>query len=207
MPRGGNSSFYAPGKSPFHVKGGIYLGTGKYFAAVVPGGMEALYAQIDDPLLLAFIQQKFLPSSWYDVLPVAPLIRAEARAVGIGVADYLKARTVFQAKEDIGGIYRFLLKLVSPESACLRLPGLLSQIFDFGSHQSKRMGPTHLEFTLAGYPRVLWEWYVNAFSVYGETAMKLSGAKTVSLSAHAPKESSLDREVEVVTFVIDCRWE
>src|SRR5262245_7547481 len=53
----------------FHVKGNIYMGTKAFFAAKVQGGLDELYQAIDDPELLAFIQQKFLPCAWYDVLP------------------------------------------------------------------------------------------------------------------------------------------
>src|SRR6516225_6947328 len=103
------------GTGPFHVKGVVYLGTQKYFTNDVPNGMARLAETIDDPLVRDFIAQRFLAASWYDVLPVAPLIRAEAEVCGQTVAQYMRKRAAFQAREDIGGVYRWLLKLASPE--------------------------------------------------------------------------------------------
>ena len=85
------------GTGPFHVKGVIYLGTQKYFLEQVPDGMARLTETIEAPELRAFIQQKFLPSSWYDVLPVAPLIRAEAEVSQLSVREYMQRRAAFQA--------------------------------------------------------------------------------------------------------------
>lgn len=198
---------FAPGESPFHVKGNLYAGTQKFFASQVPGGLEALYKEIDDPALLAFIQQKFLAASWYDVLPVVPLIRAESRTMRLPIAAYLRHRAVFQAKQDIGGVYRFLLKLVSPEKVGLRLPNLLSQIFDFGKNEALSPEKGRIETTLHGYPGVLWEWYSTAFAVYSETALTLAGAKRAAVVARPPENERIEHGVQLVRFRIDCRWE
>jgi hypothetical protein len=173
----------------------------------VPGGIQALYDQIDDPRLLAFIQQKFLPSSWYDVLPVAPLIRAEARAMKMTVAQYLRHRTEFQAKEDINGIYRFLLKLFSPESVSMRLPRMLTQIFNHGSHEERVVEPGWIEATLDGYPKMLWEWYSTAFEVYAETALVLAGGRKVRAMVRPPEEEQTQNGVTLMRFRFDARWE
>src|SRR5690349_3398739 len=98
------------------------MGTKAFFAAKVPGGLQELYRSIDDPELLAFIQQKFLPCAWYDVLPVVPLIRAEAKAMRHSVRRYLQLRSGYQAHQDLSGVYRFLLKIASTEAVALRLP-------------------------------------------------------------------------------------
>jgi hypothetical protein len=198
---------FAPGESPFHVKGGIYLGTVKFFTRQVEGGLEALYKEIEDPALLAFIQQKFLPSSWYDVLPVAPLIRAEARAMKLTTMQYLRQRTQFQVREDIGGVYRMLLKLISPESVAMRLPRLLTQIFDHGSAEARLVEPGHIESTLSGYPKILWEWYSTAFEIYSETAIGLAGGKKASSLARPPEDMGESDGVPLIRFRMDARWE
>jgi hypothetical protein len=197
---------FAPGESPFHVKGGIYLGTQKYFAAEVEGGVEALWAEIRDPALLAFIQQKFLPSSWYDVLPVYELIRAEARALKLTIARYLQQRARFQVEQDIGGVYRFLLKIVSADSVALRLPRMLTQVLDFGAHEAKQVGPGRVEAQLTGYPAMLWEWYANAFQVYSERALDLAGARDATVLVRQPEPDGARDGVELIRFRMDCQW-
>jgi hypothetical protein len=197
---------FPPGKSPFHVKGGVYIGTQKYFAKQVKGGLDALHAEIKDPALLEFIQQKFLPSSWYDVLPVYELIRAESRALGQTVARYLHERAVFQVEQDIGGVYRFLLKLASAQSVALRLPRMLTQVLDFGEHDAKQVAPGHVEAKLRGYPAMLWEWYSSAFTVYSERALALAGAREpVTLVRNAEPDGAREG-VELIRFDMDVRW-
>ena len=130
------------GDSPFHVKGVLYLGTLSFFEQNATGGTQALLDEIDDPDLLRFIKQRFLPSSWYDVLAAPQLIDAEARAMRLGVKPYLLHRTKWQAKRDLGGVYRFVLKLASPELVVKRLPRIALQMFDFSHCCSTNCAPT-----------------------------------------------------------------
>jgi hypothetical protein len=201
------ASPFAPGESPFRVKGGIYLGTLKYFEKEVPGGVAALHAQIEDGKLRAFIEQKFLPSGWYDVLPVAQLIRAEARALNLTVANYLRKRTVFQVEQDIGGIYRFLLAILSPESVATRLPRLLTQIFDHGTTEVRLVEPGWLESTMGGFPALLYDWYSTAFEVYTETALHKAGGKKILALVRPPEPEGQKDGVDLIKFRVDARWE
>jgi hypothetical protein len=202
-----DESSAAPGASPYCVKGGIYLGTVKFFTREVLGGMQALYDQIEDPRLLAFIQQPFLASGWYDVLPVAALIRAEARAMNLTVPIYLRQRTAFQAKEDINGVYRFLLRLFSPEKVGLRLPRMLTQIFNHGTVEARLVEDGWIEATLHGYPKILWEWYSTAFEVYSETALRLAGAKKAAALVREPEDDRIEAGVALMRVRFDLRWE
>ena len=202
-----SDSPFAPGESPYHVKGVVYAGTHKYFAKQVQGGLDALWTELaGDPPLLAFMQQKFLASGWYDVLPVAALIRAEARALRLSVPHYLRKRSEFQAKDDIGGVYRFLLKMISPESVANRLPRLLTQIFDFGTNEINAIDNEHIEATLTGFPMMLWPWYSTAFEVYSETLLSLAGGKQVSSFVRDAQRIASDRGVDLCKFQILCRW-
>jgi hypothetical protein len=198
---------FAPGDSPFHVKGGVYLGTQKFFESQVEGGVAALYAQIQDEQLLAFIQQKFLPSSWYDVLPVVQLIKAESSVVGLSVAQYLRKRTLFQVEADMGGVYRVLLKLMSPESVVLRLPRLLTQIFDHGSTEARIAEPGLIESTMIGFPACLWSWYSTAFEVYSEVAVTRAGGKKAAAIARPPEPMGSQAGIDLIRFRVDVRWE
>ncbi len=195
------------GTGPFHVKGVLYLGTQKYFNTQVEGGLARLAATLDDPQVRDFIQQKFLPSSWYDVLPVAPLIRAEAEVSKQAVATYLRQRARFQAQDDISGVYRWLLKLASPETIALKLPRLLTQIFDFGESRAEKVGENRVRIALEGFPALLGEWYTHAFEVYAKTALELAGAKNVSLLMKTQAEDAGGGRVPLVTLGGDIRWD
>ena len=197
---------HAPGESPFHVKGGIYLATQTYFAKHVDGGMASLLAEIQDARLRAFIEQTLLASGWYDVLPVAPLIDAEARAARQPLNTYLRERARFQAKVDLGGVYKFILWLASPDSVALRLPRMLTQLFDFGRIEILHKEPRFVRAELSGFPALLSVWYVNAFDVYCEAALKAAGAGLVGVSASTPKIVETRLGVELASFTLDVRW-
>jgi hypothetical protein len=179
VPDGAEFSF---GDSPFHVKGVLYQGTQTYFTKQVPGGLPALLDAIDQPPLREFIAQKFLASSRYDVMPVHALIEYESRAVGQDVATYLRARSSWQAAQDIHGVYRVMLRLASPERVMQRLPRLLIQMFDFMSADLEETGAGERLVSFAGVPRPLETWVRVAFGVYTETAITLAGAKGASVS-------------------------
>jgi hypothetical protein len=182
------------------------LGTQNYFAAHVDGGMGALLASIDQPALRAFIEQPFLASAWYDVLPVAPLVVAEARATRQSTEAYLRERTRFQAKQDLGGVYKFILWLASPEAVAQRLPRMLTKLFDFGEMSVAVVEPRHVRATVTGYPALLSDWYVNTFDVYAEAALKAAGAGLVGVTASSPRVTDRRHAVDLVTFVLDVRW-
>ncbi len=195
------------GTGPFHVKGVLYIATQKYFETQVEGGLAKLASTLEDPEVRDFIQQKFLPSSWYDVLPVAPLIRAEAEVSKQTVSTYLRHRARFQAEEDISGVYRWLLKLASPETIALKLPRLLTQIFDFGESSAEKVRDRTVHISLVGFPRPLGEWYTNAFEVYAETALGLAGAKNVSIHLKATPDDAGGGRIPLVTLAGDIYWE
>jgi hypothetical protein len=195
------------GTGPFHVKGVLYMGTQKYFTNEVPNGLAKLASTLDDPAVATFIQQKFLASSWYDVLPVAPLIRAEAEVCNQSVPSYLHKRAAFQAREDISGVYRWLLKLASPELVASKLPRLLTQIFDFGDSSAEKLDDKRVRIELRQFPAVLGEWYSTAFEVYAETALALAGAKNIVLVLKPSYTGVHASGVELVTLRGDLHWQ
>ena len=194
----------APARA-FHVKGNVYLGTQAFFAAKVPGGLAALHASIDDPSLLAFIQQKFLPCAWYDVLPAVPLIRAEAQAMGLTVRRYLLARSGYQASQDLAGVYRIILKIASASQIGLRLPQLFTQVFDFGKSDSSLAAPGHVEAHVRDFPLVLFEWFSTSLEVYASEALRLTGARECVVTTRKV-ESATRSAVPLASLRLDLRW-
>jgi len=190
-------------RAQYRVKGIIYQGTQLFFETQVRGGFPSLLQEVRDPRLLEFIQQKFLPGSWYDVLPIAQLIRYEARAMRLSVPQYLQLRTRYQAEKDIGTVYKFLLKLVSLEQVGMRVPRIISQLFDFGTTDGRVVAPGHIELLLSGWPAVLVEWSQTAFEVYVNTAMRLSGAREAKLVLSDAIPEAAKGPVQLVTLKMD----
>jgi hypothetical protein len=134
------------------------------------------------------------------------LIKAESRVFGLTVRQYLIRRSVFQAQVDIGGVYRVLLKLVSPEAVAMRLPRMLTQIFDHGASDVRKLEPGWIESLLSGFPRVLWDWYSTAFEIYTQTALSAAGAKQVTALVRDPESDGEQHGVELIKFRVDARW-
>ncbi|MBX7193693.1 MAG: hypothetical protein K1X94_16680 [Sandaracinaceae bacterium] len=173
LPVGAGFTF---GQSPFRVKGVLYLGTQSFFTENVGGGLEALATEIEDPALRAFITQKFLPASLYDVMPVPALIAYEARTLRMSLDDYLLHRTRHQARKDLGGVYAWLLRLATPRLVAARLPRIMLQMFDFAQAEIVSETDDEVVTRLSGIPAPLAPWLTVGTTVYAETALKLAGA-------------------------------
>lgn len=198
---------FAFGASPFRVKGVLYQGTQAFFEQNSQRGMESLLSEIEQPELRAFIQQRFLPSGWYDVLPVPALIACEARALRMGVPEYLLHRTRYQAKRDLGGVYGWVLRLATPGLVATRLPKIMSQMFDFVRVDTVREEGNHVEVRFHGIPATLLEWLHNALLVYSETALKLAGARTVEISVPRAAPGAEVEGIPTITMSMRLSWE
>jgi len=197
---------FAYGASPFHVKGNVYNGTKTFFATSVDGGLDALYRAVNDEALLEFIQQKFVPVAWYDVLPAVPLIRAEARAMGLGSKRYLQLRSAFQAKHDLAGVYRVVLKLASIELVALKLPRLFAQVFDFGSSDARVMSEGYVQGFVLDFPPVLFDWFTVSVEEYARQALTLAGARELMVSSRRVKAVTSPGEEDLASLQVDIRW-
>lgn len=197
---------FALGESPFRAKGMLYIGTQTFFTEHLRGGLEELASDIREPELREFITQRFLPSGWYDVMPVPALIAYEARALRMSLEDYLRHRTRWQAQRDIHTVHRWVLRLASPAMVATRLPRLMSQMFDFVDVQAERAAESEVLAHMAGVPLVLNEWYVNALGVYADATLRLAGARTVDASFAASQAAERRAGVELNRLSIRIQW-
>src|SRR5689334_1319591 len=100
--------------SPFHVKGIAYRGAFDLYARMVPGGIAAMIDNADNDALRVFMMQPFLSSTWYDVMPFPAIDGIAARLCAQPLTRFVRDTSRLQAREELGGVYRRLLKLVSP---------------------------------------------------------------------------------------------
>ena len=101
-----------PGESPFKIKGGAYRGHLDYVAEQVPGGVEEMLRGFRDPALAEFFQQKFLASTFYDILPLVVAGYVCARQARKSFSEFVRVRSRYPAERDVSGIYRMLIKLI-----------------------------------------------------------------------------------------------
>jgi hypothetical protein len=194
------------GTSPFRMKGVVYLGHEEFASNAIPGGERAVSGAFRDPALRAFLEQRFLAASWYDVLPIVPVWYQCAKLLRQHPTDFLKERTRHQAQRDIHGVYRFLLKLVSAEAVAVRIPRIMQQYFDFGRTESHLVRRGLVRAATSGVPSYIVPWLRIVSETYLMVALELSGVKfaqfrrlgvTPAGEAHGVALSSMGFEVQL----------
>jgi hypothetical protein len=200
---------YSPfpiGESPFRAKGVLYRGTQEFFAENVRGGLDTLQQQLGEGPLASFIAQKFLPASTYDALPIPALIRAEADACGLSLPLYMQRRTRWQAENDMNGVYRLLLKVTSAETIAVRLPRVLSQMFNFPQPVTEIVGNEALT-QMTGVPEVLASYFEMAVGSYAPALLELSGAKRAKAELSKTVPSGMQHGLRIVELHFRASWE
>ena len=195
-----------PGQSPFHVRGSSYLRMRDYIDQKLPGGIEAVLARLEGAELRQFARQVFLPVSWYDALPLLPLSDAIAAVEGRPYADSVRHRAVLAAESDLSGLYRVLLKVVSPELAIERLQRTLMRYFDFGRIDGMVTTRGRSEGRLSGFPAPLVRWFAPMVTGYAPEVLRAAGAIGARAHVAAPQRVGARLGIETVTLTLHFSW-
>jgi hypothetical protein len=132
-----------------------------------------------DPALGEFFQQKFLPSTFYDIIPLIVAGYICARQTRKSFSEFVRIRSRYQAERDVGGIYRVLIKLVSPMHVIERLSALQSQYLSFAEGGVEVLGDKHVLFTRPKLPHMLAHWTGNVLEAYVDVLLTRAGARNV----------------------------
>jgi hypothetical protein len=170
---------FAPGTSPFRLKGIVYRAHVDYSNELIPGGASAVNATFKNRALAAFFDQQFLAASWYDALPILPVWYACARLLNQPPIEFLRARTRHQARQDIHGVYKLILKLASAETVALRIPRAVGKYFDFGTSEAHVARPGLVRFEQTGMPLLLAPWFGIVGETFVHAALEIAGATGV----------------------------
>lgn len=189
----------------FHTKGLVYLGAREYWDERLPGRLPSLLEAVDEEQR-AVLEQPFLAASWYDVLPIDGLSRTAARLAGVTQAQLVRANAAMLAERDVHGVYRFLLKLASPELVAARLPRAALQYFDFGAAHGEMTGPRTFEAVRSGVPTELSTWMSACVEGFAPVALALAGARDIEVISGAPEADGHAHGHKTVTIPFAIRW-
>lgn len=198
---------FAPGESPFRIKGNVYRGFLAYVAELVPGGVEALRAAFRDRRLATFLGERFLASSWYDVFPLVSSVHVSARLSALAFDEFLRRRSRAQAERDLGGIYRLLLRFSSPENLVSRYAALQQQYFDFGLTTARLVAPRRALLERRQLPAMLFDWMRVAQETVALYAVGATGAKNVRAFTQVATPDGELHGVPTVTLACEVSWE
>jgi hypothetical protein len=197
---------FAPGEAPFRVKGTAYRGHLEYVEQHVPGGVAAMCEAFDDPRHRAFFGQPFLAASLYDVFPLALAGVVCGRLTGQPYLDFVRVRAQAQARSDLGGVYKVLLALASPQAVASRIPRLMGQYFDFGDTTIEQRAPSWIVATRSGLPAPIAPWYAAVSEGYSRVVLAQAGGTEPQLDVVAVEPNGRQAGVDLVKLVFDLRW-
>lgn len=198
---------FVAGKSPFRVKGGVYRNLMQYLDGNVEHGREALFALVlADAPLGAFARQPFLAGTFYDALPTVPLCEAAAQLVGKSFMTFVREFSRYTAEHDARGVYRMLLRLVSPQMVMERTPAAAKQYFDFVDVAAEKTGPKSYRTTVRGVPRFVAPFYQTVTEAYLSQALTLAGGKEPLHAWGSPMPDGDRDGISLVRLVRDVSW-
>lgn len=198
---------FPPGSSPFRVKGVFHKGNLDYLERVVPGGAAAVLARVASAPFRAFFEQPFVAASFYDVFPLAAISYPSADMCSQSLERFLTLRARYQAEQQATGVYRSLLALSSPSAVATKLPVLAAQLYDFGTTESREVGPRQVEVARGDLPALLMPWYVPGTEAYVVTALRLSGAKNPRASTSAYRHARIASGLSIGTVTHTFSWD
>lgn len=199
---------FSLGKSPFHIKGVAYKGTLKSISKDSGSGMNRVLERIGDerPELSKFIDGPFLASSMYDVfgLPLFTFYVAEVLGRNFKAHVYRISRAQLEA--DLSGVYRFLLKMVSPERVLKQIVLVTNQYFDFGEMELLESKKKSAIMVRRDFPLMLLPWYEDVATGYGEVALERAGAKDPKVLCRVEKRGAKVHSLEAGDLYLDVAW-
>jgi hypothetical protein len=198
---------FRPGESPFRVKGTICRGCVDYIAEHVKGGMPAVLAALPTDAFRRCFEQPFLASALYDVFVLDALLRAASRVVGQNYEAFLNQAFDAQAARDQRGVYKLLLRAISPEMLVRRLPSIGSQLFSFTSSEVRELAPGHWENAISGVPVLLRTVYCESSGAFVSRALRTTGARDLSHRWLEPRSMPDLHGVAICTVVRELRWQ
>jgi len=110
------------------------------------------------------------------------------------------------AQRDINGLYKLVLKVVSPELAFERLQRIAPRYFDFGRVEMLGTQKGGSELQYIGIPEPLARWFTAMMEGYSSSVLELAGAKSPRYKFGPPKRDGEVGGIETVTLRFEVSW-
>jgi serine/threonine protein kinase len=169
----------AAGQSPFQIRGMPYRGLAAFITRALPGGVAELCDALDDASLIDFLQQPFLASSTYDVLPIRPVMATLAHLLGRSFEELVVTTTRNQARFDGRTVLREMVGAVSLDDWHERAARFGEEYYTFGGIEGTRVGERHVILRHHGVPAYLEAWYGPMQAAYVDELARVLGGKNV----------------------------
>jgi hypothetical protein len=198
---------FPPGTSPFRCKGILYADTFEFADLYVRGGRAALFRRIEDAALRDFLDQPFVVGGWYDIFPLVALHGVAAIATGEPALEITRKVARAQVPRQFRGLYKFLLKISSPERMMRTLPRLANAYYDFVRVEVEEIRPRTFISTGCGVPAVIASAYMGSTEVGVLTALEIAGARGVRHRWLSPRPEGRVHGMDVVCVRREVSWD
>lgn len=198
---------FEPGTSPFHCKGIMVIDTLLYFDEQVPGGRAAVLARFSDPKLRLYFAQPFVAGGWYDAFCVMALYRSGSLLLGRPYLDVVRGVTRASFPRQVRGIYKFLLKLQSPEMMMRSMHRASSQFYDFTRVEVREIRPRTFQSATGGLPVSIAPTYMAASESAVLQLLEFAGARGVRHRWLSPEDDGEAHGQKLTTVRREVSWD
>src|SRR5262249_45764390 len=148
-------------------------------------------------------------SGRYDVFPILPLYATVARLLKTPFDDLVRTSAAAQARYDSTTVYKKIFETTKVEEIADRFARFNAAYYDFGSFSGTlavtgkdKQVTTHFE----RIPAYLAPWFGTMHNSYTEAAMKIAGAREVTILGRRLEPAGSQYGYPLVTFHTDIRW-
>lgn len=193
----------APGKSPFHVKGLAYKGLLHLVSTKIEGGVGVLAASMRDASLRDYITQTFLPSTFYDALPLVAASAAASNLLNAQLDTFAQSQGRAQAKYDADHAFRAFVQGRSIEDFPSRCKLIASRYFDFGEWEANSFSPGTVTFVVKGIPAWSSPWLGPLLGGYASTMVQYVARKPASCTMYPTRRDATTDGFQTVIAEMD----
>jgi hypothetical protein len=200
------SASFAAGESPFKVKGVALRGVFPLYEEILPGGVPALLARLDDRALASYMSQQFIANETYDVFAFAKLGITAAELAGVPYNVFTFRLAERQAELDLSGVYKLILRALSPIQVINRIVRVGEIYFNFAPASARVIDAHTAEFTRQEFPLALMPWYGPVVEGYNRVALARTGARDITSQIALEPSPQLVHGLPVATLRIRMQW-
>jgi hypothetical protein len=197
---------YAPGESPFHVRGSTYIRVRDYAAERVSGGMQAVAGALPEGPHRSFALQAFTAKGWYDALPIRPITELIAKLEGRAWEESVRGHAENIARRDLGLLGRVRMRASSPERMVEKLQHAALETFDFGESEVTEADKGRARVVFHQVPQPLGSWFLAMIHGYAGILLNHAGAKAPEIGGRLIPKGRAEGGMGLVDVRVDLNW-
>jgi len=198
---------FAPGTSPFRCKGVLYVDTLEFLEENVRGGRDAVVSRLTNAALREFLGRAFVVGGWYDVFPLLAIHGSMSVVMGQPLLEVVRKISRARIPRQFSGLYKFLLKMASPEMTMRNLPRIGGAYYDFVRVDVAEVRPKTFMSTASGVPAVVAPAYMASTEIAVVHALELAGGRRVKHRWLSQVPEGRAHGMDVVQVRREVSWE